>query len=63
VIEMMQPANAFDGPEYVFSPRDLERLRVYRAAVSAGFYNEQTDNAGATQPIAQRESTGGRQLA
>ena len=58
---MTQPVNPLDGPGYVFSPRDIERLRVYRAAVSAGYYNEQTDNAGATQPIAQRESTSERQ--
>jgi hypothetical protein len=57
VIVMTQPVNPTDGSSYKFSPRDIERLRVYRAAVSAGFYNEQTETAGGAQQVAQREST------
>jgi hypothetical protein len=57
VIVMTQPVNPTDGSSYKFSPRDIERLRVYRAAVNAGFYNEQTETTGGTQQVAQREST------
>jgi hypothetical protein len=57
VIVMTQPVNPPEGSSYKFSPRDIERLRVYRAAVSAGFYNEQTETAGGAQQVAQREST------
>lgn len=35
-----------ENPEpsvYTFSPRELQRLAIYRAAVVAGFYNEQCD--------------------
>jgi hypothetical protein len=35
-------AAAPEPPPYVFTPAQLERLRVYRAAVRAGFYNEGT---------------------
>lgn len=29
---------------YIFTPRELQRLAVYRAAVVAGFYNDQCDS-------------------
>jgi hypothetical protein len=36
----------FPTPEpYIFSPRELQRLAAYRAAVVAGFYNEQCDSS------------------
>jgi hypothetical protein len=38
---------------YIFSPRELQRLAAYRAAVIARFYNDDSD----TLPTAQRFPT------
>jgi hypothetical protein len=32
-------------PTYIFSPRELQRLAAYRAAVVARFYNDEADTA------------------
>jgi hypothetical protein len=40
-----QAAEAETTPTYFFSARELTRLAVYRAAIVAGFYNEQLDLA------------------
>ena len=34
------PPPAAPEPPYAFTARQIERLRVYRAAVTAGYYNE-----------------------
>ncbi len=34
-----------DPPTYIFSPRELQRLAAYRAAVVARFYNDEADTA------------------
>jgi hypothetical protein len=38
-----QSPNEAEPPTYIFSPRELQRLAVYRAAVVARFYNEQCE--------------------
>jgi hypothetical protein len=35
------PASHTDSPPYVFSPSEIARLRIYRAAVTVGFYTDQ----------------------
>lgn len=34
------PASHIETPPYTFSPRELARLRIYRAAVIVGFYTD-----------------------
>jgi hypothetical protein len=34
-------ASLTDSPPYAFSPRQIARLRIYRAAVIVGFYTDQ----------------------
>jgi hypothetical protein len=34
-------ASHTDSPPHMFSTREIARLRIYRAAVSAGFYTDQ----------------------
>ena len=58
---MTQPVSPFDGSSYTFSARDIERLRVYRAAVKAGFYNELTEPVDGVQQLLQRENLEERQ--
>ena len=41
-----QSTNEAEAPTYIFSPRELQRLAVYRAAVVARFYNEQLEPVG-----------------
>ncbi|HEY1298265.1 MAG TPA: hypothetical protein VGJ60_34730 [Chloroflexota bacterium] len=43
---VMPQASAEIGT-YLFSPRELQRLAVYRAAVVARFYNDQCDSSDA----------------
>jgi hypothetical protein len=61
VTAMTQPVSPFDGSSYTFSPHDIERLRVYRAAVKAGFYNELTEPVDGVQQLLQRENLKERQ--
>jgi hypothetical protein len=35
-----QPTPSTDSSAYIFSPRELQRLAAYRAAVVARFYND-----------------------
>lgn len=51
-------ASAAETTTYVFSARELARLASYRAAIVAGFYNEQTDSA--EFPVRQALSTSNR---
>ena len=37
---------------YIFSPRELQRLAVYRAAIVARFYNDECDTDRAPIPFA-----------
>jgi hypothetical protein len=49
---MMPPTRSSTSTEastYAFSPRELQRLAVYRAAVVARFYNEQCDSINAAE--------------
>ena len=38
-----------EATTYTFSPRELQRLAVYRAAVVARFYNDQCDSIDAAE--------------
>jgi len=38
------PTPAPEPTTYTFSPRELQRLAVYRAAVVAHFYNDECDS-------------------
>jgi len=40
---MPQTQTSIESGTYPFSPRELQRLAVYRAAVVAHFYNDQCD--------------------
>jgi hypothetical protein len=40
------PARRTDSPPYTFSSSQIARLRIYRAAVTAGFYTDQRGPAG-----------------
>jgi hypothetical protein len=35
------PASHTDSPPYAFSASEIARLRIYRAAVTVGFYTDQ----------------------
>ena len=35
-----EPTAAHEASPFVFSPREIARLEIYRDAVRAGFYNE-----------------------
>jgi hypothetical protein len=35
-----EPSAAYEVDRFVFTPRELARLEIYRDAVLAGFYNE-----------------------
>lgn len=41
--------SATEATTYAFSPRELQRLAVYRAAVVARFYNDQCDSIDAAE--------------
>ena len=40
-----QPVIDPEGETYAFNSRELARLSVYRAAIVAGFYNDELDRA------------------
>ena len=42
---MPQPPSSAEIGSYLFSPRELQRLAAYRAAVDARFYNDQCDSS------------------
>jgi hypothetical protein len=46
---MPQASAETESGTYLFSPRELQRLAVYRAAVVARFYNDQCDSIEPTE--------------
>ncbi len=43
MVPQAAPTPSPEPTTYVFSPRELQRLAVYRAAVVARFYNDECD--------------------